>query len=679
MTTPESKPRGRLLLVGWDAADWIVINQLMDAGRMPHLARMVEAGVMGNLASLSPCLSPMLWTSAATGKTADRHGILGFVEPRPDGLGLVPSRSATRRCKALWNILGEAGFKSCVVSWPVSDPPEAIPGVYVSERMAEGLADRMEDIGPAPAGCVHPAGLLPFVSELRLHPCELAPEDLRGMIPEIARIDLARDSRPEHLARLFARCASVHAVATAAMEAEPWDFCAVYYDAIDRGGHDFMPYRPPRLPHVSEGDHRLYGGVMDGLYEFHDAMLGRLLELAGEDATVILMSDHGFQSGKLRPAALGPPGSIAAEGADWHRPLGILAMKGPGLKRDERIYGASLLDIAPTVLALFGLPVGRDMVGRALTGAFATPPEIGYIDTWEGGEPAPPPGLPTAGPDSREAGLRQLVALGYLAEEALAGAAAVRMAEREAAFNLGCVHLHQGRPAEALPLFEGLCRERPLEPRYELARLHALARLSRHGEVLAEVARLEAAGLAASGLDLLAAAALAAAGRHDEVLARYAAAARRDPANPVVHQVAGDYHLAGRRLEQAGASYAAALALDEAQAQAHSGLAQVALERGDFARAAEHVLASLSCFFHNPTAQYRLGQAMAGLGARAAAKRAFGYAIEQAGGHGEAHLRLAALLEEEGDLIAASQHRQRAFGLEPGPSPIHGDAPVGWR
>ncbi len=221
-------PRRRVLLIGWDAADWSVIDPLLDAGRMPHLNRLVESGVMGNLASLVPCLSPMLWTSAATGKTAEKHGILGFVEPDAAGLGLLPAQSGSRRCKALWDLLGAAGLQACVGAWPVSDPAEPIRGVCVSERMTEGLAERPDLIRAVPAGCVHPATLEPFVSELRLHPCELTPGDLAGMIPEIAAIDLGQDERPAHLARLFARCASVHAVATAAMAAEPWDFCAVY-------------------------------------------------------------------------------------------------------------------------------------------------------------------------------------------------------------------------------------------------------------------------------------------------------------------------------------------------------------------------------------------------------------------------------------------------------------------
>ncbi len=73
-------------------------------------------------------------------------------------------------------------------------------------------------------------------------------------------------------------------------------------------------------------------------------MLGTLLGLAGEDTTVILMSDHGFHPDHLRPKTIpDEPAGPAVE----HCPYGIFVMKGPGIKKDERIYGATVVDIAP--------------------------------------------------------------------------------------------------------------------------------------------------------------------------------------------------------------------------------------------------------------------------------------------------------------------------------------------
>src|SRR5476651_1614356 len=86
-TAPARRDR-RVLLVGWDAADWRFIEPLLERGLMPTLAALRARSAWGIVASLRPALSPMLWTSIATGKRPTRRGILGFVEPSPDGRGV---------------------------------------------------------------------------------------------------------------------------------------------------------------------------------------------------------------------------------------------------------------------------------------------------------------------------------------------------------------------------------------------------------------------------------------------------------------------------------------------------------------------------------------------------------------------------------------------------------------
>ncbi|MDB4491873.1 hypothetical protein N9260_02530 [bacterium] len=53
----------RLLLIGWDSADWKLIHPLLDKSYLPGVANLVEGGASGNLTTLAPQLSPMLWTS----------------------------------------------------------------------------------------------------------------------------------------------------------------------------------------------------------------------------------------------------------------------------------------------------------------------------------------------------------------------------------------------------------------------------------------------------------------------------------------------------------------------------------------------------------------------------------------------------------------------------------------
>ena len=138
--------------------------------------------------------------------------------------------------------------------------------------------------------------------------------------------------------RTLAECMSIHSAATWLLDNQPWDFFAVYYDAIDHFCHGFMRYHPPRQSWIGERDFELYHNVVSMAYQFHDQMLGTLLEKAGEDVTVILMSDHGFHPDHLRPASIP---DIPAGPAIEHRDFGILAISGPGIKKDELLHGPS--------------------------------------------------------------------------------------------------------------------------------------------------------------------------------------------------------------------------------------------------------------------------------------------------------------------------------------------------
>ena len=402
----------RVLVVGWDGADWRVITPLMEQGLMPNLSRLCEQGVMGNLASMEPMLSPMIWTSIATGKRPFKHRVLGFTEPTPDGGAVRPVTTLSRQTRALWNMLTLRGMQSNVVGWWPSHPAEPINGVMVSNHYAQAVA-RIDKPWPMRPGTVHPERLAEALATLRVHPEELDGGAVGAFVSQLSEIDQGRDHRVEMVGRAIAECASIQSVATALMQREPWDFMGVYFDSIDHFCHGFMAYRPPQTEHVSDEDYAHYKGVVDAGYRFHDMMLGAVLELAGDDTLVMVISDHGFESSELRqrPIPVEPAGPAA-----HHRMLGMFAAMGPGLKRDERLYGASVLDITPTVLHALGLPVGEDMDGHVLLSMFDEPGEIATISSWddeEGEDGGHPEGAQQDPLEAREA-LDQLVALGYI-------------------------------------------------------------------------------------------------------------------------------------------------------------------------------------------------------------------------------------------------------------------------
>jgi predicted AlkP superfamily phosphohydrolase/phosphomutase/tetratricopeptide (TPR) repeat protein len=446
----------KVLLIGWDAADWKVATPLMDQGLMPTLDDFVSHGVMGNLATLRPILSPMLWNSIATGMRADKHGIHGFMEPDPHTGSIRPVTSTSRKVKAIWNILTQKGYKTHVLGWFAGHPAEPINGIAVSDLYPYAQAP-LDKPWPLPPGAVYPESLRDTLAGLRMHPAEVTEAAILPWIPRASEIDQEKDRGLASFAKILAENLSIHNAATWILHTEPWDFMAVYYNGIDHFCHGFMHFHPPRMEGIPEEKFEIYKDVVNNAYRFHDMMLHTLLELAGPEAMVILVSDHGFHSDHLRPRGI--PREPAGP-AVQHRQFGMIAMRGPHVREDERIYGATLLDVTPTILALFGLPVGDDMDGRVLVQAFDETPAVERIPSWEQvpGECGMHPADLRMDPAAAQAVLQQFVALGYIQQPTENQEKAVQTAVREANYNLARVYLDSRRPQDALPLLQNLVK-----------------------------------------------------------------------------------------------------------------------------------------------------------------------------------------------------------------------------
>src|SRR5262245_26516417 len=66
---------GRVIVLGLDGMDPEVVDLLMSEGKMPNFARLRQEGAYGRFLSAKPLLSPIIWTTIATGKTPDQHQI----------------------------------------------------------------------------------------------------------------------------------------------------------------------------------------------------------------------------------------------------------------------------------------------------------------------------------------------------------------------------------------------------------------------------------------------------------------------------------------------------------------------------------------------------------------------------------------------------------------------------
>jgi predicted AlkP superfamily phosphohydrolase/phosphomutase/tetratricopeptide (TPR) repeat protein len=667
----------RLLILGWDAADWIMIDRLLAAGGMPHLRRLLDDGVRADLSTLEPCLSPLLWTSIATGKTPDKHGILNFVEADPASGRLRLASSTSRRTKAIWNILTQAGLRTHVVGWYASHPAEPIRGCCVSNLFCEG-APMHGGPWPLPDGAVHPPEMARRIDLVRTTPAAAIREMLPAFLPKGRGLDDG-DDRPATLARLLASTLSVQNAAMAILEqdrrsGERWDCMMVFLDAIDTVGHHFMRYLPPRLPGVRDEEIAAYGSVMPNLYQFHDAMLGRLLEAAGDDTTVILLSDHGFYCDHRRPPALEVPDEARAElEAAWHRPFGILAMRGPGIVRGATVQRPGILDIAPTSLALLGVPPGADMDGRVLREVLSAgelPPPLLSWDLTEGEAGLHPADLRQDPTEAREA-IRQLVDLGYLAALPEDAAAQLDLVDRETRFNHATVLVSTGRPEMAIPLLEGLVASRPEEARYAMALANANFR-SRRFDAAAEAARarlrLDPHDAAAA---VLLGAALAAGGRSAEAAAVLDERLAPHADRPELALSLGDLCAALGRLEEASRHYERAKDFDASNPAVHLGLARIDLAASRFEDAAEHALDAVERQHVLPEGHHLLGVALTWMQQFDHAIVAFDAAVAMHPGSLDSHRYLASIHRHRGNAAKARHHREIAERIlaDPGRSP----------
>ena len=655
--------RRKVLLIGWDAADWEHITPLLEEGLMPTLDAFINRGVMGNLATLQPILSPMLWNSVVTGKFADKHGVHGFIEPDPVNGGVRPYSSTSRKCKALWNILTQCGLRSNIVGWWASHPAEPINGTVVTNAFG-GVKFDPEKGWSIPKGTVHPPENGPKLARCKVFPNELTEAHILPFIPDAAKIDQQKDKRLTSFAKVLGSNASIHAVATALMESEPWDFTAVYYDGIDHFSHAFMAYHPPKLSWIKDEDFSLYKDVVKGAYRFHDMMLERLLELAGPETTVILCSDHGFESGSQRPR--GTPREPAGP-AIWHRQYGIFAMAGPGIRRDERIYGASLIDVAPTVLTLFDLPIGEDMDGRPLLEAFETLPKVQTIASWESvqGESGMHATDQQMDPAQTDELMQQFAALGYIENPGVDKEKAAESAEIEAKYNVARTYLWKGRPDQARPLLEGIVRCRPWEDRFlmQLAACYFQGRyLAQAEKVLFAIADGGEPDTAAT--KLLWAQIKLARGDLGGALQALLAAEAMNPQLPGIYIQIGDTYARLLQWQNAKSAYEKASTLDEDNARAFLGLSSVYRRIGDNQQTVDCALRAVSLLHRLPLAHFNLGVALARSGDNERASLAFETSLRFQPQMVNAHRYLATIHKKEGgDPEKARFHRSEVLRL----------------
>ena len=267
-----SSHRAPVVVIGLDGADFDLILPWIEAGDLPNLKRFLDGAAVGKLTTVYPILSPVCWTSAFTGVNPGKHGIYDFQKADPEGGDEPLIETATnRRALPIWTLLSDAGYRVGILNVPMTYPPDPVRGVMVS-------------------GFPYPSGDVNFT-----YPPEL--QQSLGKYPlDYLGLSLFKRTQQSILGDIKAGQEARARVAKEWVQSGKYDFLWMVFTDPDRVQHFFWKDMDPHHPrHTAEGA-ALFANAIHDVWVRDDQILGDLLAALPPDATVMMLSDHGFDA-----------------------------------------------------------------------------------------------------------------------------------------------------------------------------------------------------------------------------------------------------------------------------------------------------------------------------------------------------------------------------------------------
>jgi predicted AlkP superfamily phosphohydrolase/phosphomutase/regulator of sirC expression with transglutaminase-like and TPR domain len=476
--------RDRVIVLGIDGVDPDVVDLLIEEGKLPNFRRLREEGAAGRLRSSKPLLSPIIWTTIATGKPPLEHGVSHFVAINEQTGERIPVTSQMRRVKALWNILSESEREVAVVGWWATWPAESVRGAVVSDHTCyHFLSPEGAGGGSDPVGLTHPPELFEQVAPMILRPADLSAAQLEPfvrVVPEELNRSFDFEDELSHFKWALATAESYRRIGLDLWRTQRPDLLMVYIEGVDSTSHLFGHlFRHDDFAGHLAAQQARFGGTVEAMYHYADRLVGEYLNEIDEHTTLVVLSDHGFELGALHSDP-NKARDLRRVSERYHRMDGILYFYGNRVRPGSRIDAPTLLDVTPTLLALTGISPARDMTGRVLSEVLDLSAEARFEDrivaTYET-KSAGRAGTETAGDANVDPQiLEHLRALGYIG---------VRSPQGDR--NLAMLHFGEGRYAEAVETFEALLRENPKDGYLRASLAGALGALGRLDESLAQL------------------------------------------------------------------------------------------------------------------------------------------------------------------------------------------------
>ena len=372
----ERKPH--VLVIGVNGMEMDMIRPLILQGKMPNLQKVIERGVYGKLRTLSAPNCPKVYSAVATSTPPEKNGITGFL------VGGQTANTNMLKQEPLWSILSKNGVTVGMANVPATFPVMPVNGYMISGMLTRGkdcedgvlCAPKLTEVEGGDA--VYPKRmekeLLDNVGNFYID-CARMPsaEELKGHESEVVNKWLARvDEIRGQQSKLFDYLLTKH----------PTDYTMLVQSCEDRVGHWLYPIQPfnagynPKINSVRVD-------AFPSQYVALDAVLGKVLAHTDENTYVFIISDHGIKP--LREFEEKDPHAhmdhekttpvIAKHDfADGDDVPGSFFVMGPNIRHDYRLMGfpASVYDIAPTILHIYGIAKPPQMQGRVLTEIFGS-------------------------------------------------------------------------------------------------------------------------------------------------------------------------------------------------------------------------------------------------------------------------------------------------------------------
>ena len=373
--------RRKLLVIGLDGVDWEIALPYVEQGLMPNLARLMGMGTWGEMETLVPMLSPLIWTTMATGVSPDEHGILDFVQRDPETGDILPITSNLRQVPAIWNLASALGKTTDVIAWWATWPAERLNGVMVSDRLyfslTQGLA--AEAYTAERPEVISPADREQEFRDLRARAVDETDWKAVRYFINISEEDYLAEieggegwENPiDGFRRTLIATRLYFGSALLLAEDQP-DLLMVYIEGTDEIGHIMAPFVPPPTLDVPPQRAAVLAASVPRYFRAVDRWIGRLLETCSpKEYTVFVVSDHGFRWGDDRPKGLS--GTSGPTAALWHKQPAIYLIAGKDAGRLGRVTEwKSVFDVAPTVAAILGIPPDVGWPGAPLPGSPAS-------------------------------------------------------------------------------------------------------------------------------------------------------------------------------------------------------------------------------------------------------------------------------------------------------------------